>query len=206
MTNLDSVLKSKDISLPTKVHIVKDMFFCSTHVWMWELDRKESWAPKNWCLQTVRLKTLESPLDCNEIKPVHPKGNQSWIFIGRTDAEAETPILWWRDMKNWLIGKDWCWERLKAREEGNDRGLNGWMASLTQWTWDWANSRRWWRTGKPGVLSPRGHRELGTTEWLNWTAYEVILKSYKDSQLIRVTLSYEKIQSYYQEIWYKNQI
>ena len=72
--------------------------FSSTHVWMWELDHKESWAPKNWCLQTVRLKTLESPLDCNEIRPVIPKGNQSWLFIGRSDAEAETPIFWWPDM------------------------------------------------------------------------------------------------------------
>ena len=81
--------------------------FASGHVWMWELDHRESWAPKNWCFWTVVLeKTLESPLYCKEIKPVHPKGNQSWIFIGRTDAEAETPILWPSDAKNWLIGKD----------------------------------------------------------------------------------------------------
>ena len=81
--------------------------FSSSHVWMWELDYKESWAPKNWCFWTVVLeKTLESPLDCKEIHPVHPKGYQSWIFIGRTDAEGETPILWPPDGKNWLIGKD----------------------------------------------------------------------------------------------------
>ena len=80
--------------------------FSSNHVWMWELDYKESWAPKNWCFWTVMLKTLESPLDCKEIQPVHPKGDQFWIFIGRTDAEAETPILWLPDVKNWLIGKD----------------------------------------------------------------------------------------------------
>ena len=81
--------------------------FSSSHVWMWELDYKESWVLKNWCFWTVVLeKTLESPLDCKEIQPVHPKGNQSWIFIGRTDAEAETPILWLPDAKNWLIGKD----------------------------------------------------------------------------------------------------
>ena len=81
--------------------------FSSSHVWMWELDHKESWAPKNWCFWTVVLeKTLESPLDCKEIKPVNPKGNQSWIFIGKTDAEAETPILWPPDVKNRLIGKD----------------------------------------------------------------------------------------------------
>ena len=79
--------------------------FSSSHVWMWELDYKERWAPKNWCFQTVMLEeTLESPLDCKEIQPVHPKGNQSWVFIGRTDAE--TPILWPPDVKNWLIGKD----------------------------------------------------------------------------------------------------
>ena len=81
--------------------------FSRSHVWMWELDHKESWAPKNWCFWTVVLeKILESPLDCKEIKPVNPKGNQYWIFIGRTDAEAETPILWAPDVKNWLPGKD----------------------------------------------------------------------------------------------------
>ena len=81
--------------------------FSSSHVWMWELDYKESWPPNNWCFWTVVLeKTLENPLDCKEIQPVNPKGNQSWIFIGRTDAEAETPILWPSDAKNWLLGKD----------------------------------------------------------------------------------------------------
>ena len=118
--------------------------FSSSHVWMWDLDYKESWAPKNWCLWTVVLeKTLESPLEYKEIQPVHPKGNQSWIFIGRTDVEAETPILWTPDAKNWLIWKrPWCWERLKAGGEGDDRGWDGWMPSLTQWTWVWANSGR----------------------------------------------------------------
>ena len=98
--NLDSILKSRDITLPTKVHLVKAMVFSSSHVWMWELDYKESWAPKNWCFWTVVLKTLESPLDCKKIQPVYPKGDQSWIFIGRTDAEAETPILCLPDMKS----------------------------------------------------------------------------------------------------------
>ena len=107
MTNLDSILKSRDITLKTKVCLVKAMFFFSSHVWMWELDYKESWEPKNWCFWTVVLeKTLESPLNCKEIQPVHPTGYQSWIFIRRTDAEAETPILWPPDAKNWLIGKD----------------------------------------------------------------------------------------------------
>ena len=107
MTNLDSILKSKDLTLPTKVRLVKAMVFPSSHVWMWELDYKESWAPKNWCFWTVVLeKTLESPLACKEIQPVHPKGNQSWIFTGRTDAEAEAPTLWPPDVKNRLTGKD----------------------------------------------------------------------------------------------------
>ena len=116
MTNLGSILKSRDITLLTEVHLVKTDF-SSSHVWMWELDYKESWALKNWCFRTVVLeKTLESPLDCKEIQPVHPKRNQSWIFIGRTDVEAETPILWPPDVKNWFIWeypdaeKDWSEE------------------------------------------------------------------------------------------------
>ena len=114
VSNLDSILKSRDITLPTKVCLFRAMVFSSSHVWMWELDYKESWVQKNWCLWTVVLgKTLESPLDCKEIQPVHPKGKKSWIFIGRIDAEAEIPILWPPDVKNWLIwkdpdaGKDW---------------------------------------------------------------------------------------------------
>ena len=95
MTNLASILKSRDITLLTKVFIVKAMVFSSSHVWMWELDYKESWALKNWCFWTMVLeKTLKSPLDSKAIQPINPKGNQSWIFIGRSDAEAETPILW----------------------------------------------------------------------------------------------------------------
>ena len=128
--------------------------FSSSHVWMWELDYKESWARKNWWFWTVVLeKSLESPLDCNEIQPVHPKGNQSWIFIGRTDAESETPILWPPDETELTPWKrPWCWERLKVGEEEDDRGWDGWMASLIQWTWVWASSGSWWWTGKPGVL------------------------------------------------------
>ena len=107
MTNLDSTLKSRDITLPTKVHPVKAMVFSSSRVWMWKLGYKESWALRNWCFWTVVLeKTLESPLDNKEIQPVHPKGNQSWIFIRRTDVEAEIPILWPPDVKSWLTGKD----------------------------------------------------------------------------------------------------
>ena len=107
MTNLDSILKSRDITLPTKVHLVKALVFPSSRVWIWELDYEERWALKNWCFWTVVLeKILESPLDNKEIQSVHPKGNQSWIFIGRADAEAETPILWPPDANNWLIWKD----------------------------------------------------------------------------------------------------
>ena len=120
--NLNSILKSRDITLPTKLHLVKVMVF---PVVMWELDHKEGWALKNWCCWTVVLeKILESPLVCKKIPPVHPKGNQSWTFIGRTDAEAETPILWPPDAKNWLIwkdpdaGKDWEQEEKGTTEDG----------------------------------------------------------------------------------------
>ena len=139
MTNLDTILKSRDITLPTKVRMVKSMVFSSSHAQMWKLDYKEDWAPKNWCFQIVVLeKTLESPLDSKETKQVNPKGNQPWIFIGRTDAEA--PILWPPDVKtHWK--RPWWWERLKAGEGGN-RGDDCWMTSPNQWTWVWANSSK----------------------------------------------------------------
>ena len=106
MTNLDSILKSRHY-FANKGPSSQGYGFSSVNVWMWELDYKESWAPKNWCFWTVVLeKTLESPLDCKEIQPVHPKGDQSWVFIGRIDVEAETPIFWPPDVKSWLIGKD----------------------------------------------------------------------------------------------------
>ena len=132
--------------------------FSSGHVWMWELDCEESWALKNWCFWTVVLeKTLESPLDCKGIKPVHSKGNQSGVFIGRTDAEAETPILLatsCKELTHWK--RPWCWEGLGAGGEGDDRGWDGWMASPTQWAWVWVNSGSWWWTGRPGVLQFMG--------------------------------------------------
>ena len=139
---------------------------------MWELDYKESWALKNWCFWTVALeKTLESPLDCKETQPVHPKGNQSWILIGRTDAEAETPILWPPDAKNWLIWKDPNAEKDWRQKKGmTEDGWDGWMASLIQWTWGWVNSGSWWWTERPGVLQSMESQRVGhswVTE-LNW--------------------------------------
>ena len=100
----------------------------------------------------VLEKTLKSPLDCKEIQPVHSEGDQPWDFFGGNDAEAETAVLWPPHATSWLIGKDWCWEGLGARGEGDDRGWDGWMALLTQWTWVWVNSGSWWWTGRPGVL------------------------------------------------------
>ena len=135
------------------------------------LGSTSSWALKNWCFWTVVLvKTLESLLDRKEIKPVNPKGNQDRIFIGRTDAEVEAPILWPPGVKNWLIrkhpdaGKDW------RQEKRGNRGPDGWMASRARWTWLWASSGRWWWTGKPGMLQYMESqivRHDGATE-LNW--------------------------------------
>ena len=123
MTNLDIILKSRHY-FADKSQSSQGYSFSGSHVWMWELDRKEDWMLKNWCFWTVVLKkTLESPLDCKEIQLVHPKGDQSWLFIGRTDAEAETPILWLPDVKNWFIwkdpdaGKDWRKEEKEMTED-----------------------------------------------------------------------------------------
>ena len=137
---------------------------------MWELFYKDSWALKNWCFWTVGLeKTLENPLDSKEIKPGNPKGNQSWIFIARTDVEVETLILWLPDeLTPWK--RPWCWERLKAGGEGEDKGWDGWMVSPTQWTLAWVSSRNWWWTGKPGMLQSMGSRRVNTmSDSVNWT-------------------------------------
>ena len=143
VTNLDSELKSRDITLWIKVHIIKAMVY-PVVTYRCELDLKEGWALKNWCFQTVVLeKTLESPLGSKEIKLVNSKGNQSWTFIGRTDAEAEVPVLWPTGGKIGLIGKrPWSWERLRAGGQRGGRGWDGWMAPLTQRTRVWANSRK----------------------------------------------------------------
>ena len=140
----------------------------TSYVWMWELDHKEGRVPKNWYFWTVVLeKTLESPLDCKEIKPINPKRNQFWIFIGRTDVEAETATLWSHDAKNWLIGKDWCWERLKAGEGMTEDEMVAWHHWLEWWT----SSGSWWWTGKSVVLQSMGLQRVGhdqATELTNW--------------------------------------
>ena len=154
---------------------------------MWELDHKESWALKNWCIWIVVLeRTLESPLDCKESKSVNPKGNQSWIFIGRTDAEAEVPILWPPDGRSRQVEK--TWERLKAAE-GDNRGWDGSMASPTGWTWVWASSRSWWWTGKPGVLQSIGCRvQHDSATKLNWAGFFSPQRAFKNQNSSPVNL------------------
>ena len=149
----------------------KSYGFSSSHVWMWELDCTESWAPKNWCFWTVVLeKTLESPLDCKEIQPVNLKGNQYWIFIGMTVAEAEAPILWPPDVKNWLLGKDpdagKNWRQEKKGTTGDE--MVGWH--------HWLDGREFEQAlgvgdgqRSLGCCSPWGRKELDMTAWLNWT-------------------------------------
>ena len=168
MTNLDSILKSRDITLLTKVHLVKAMVF-PVVMYGCEMDHKEGWVSKNWCFWTVVVeKTLESPLDCKEIKPVNPNGNQPCIFIGRTDAEAEGPILWPPDVKSWLIRKDPDAEKDWRQEE---KGMT--EDKMVRWH-HWFNGHEFERA--PGVgdgqgslacCSPRGCKESDTTE--RWT-------------------------------------
>ena len=148
----------------------------SSHVWMWELDYKESWAPKNWCFWTVVLeKTLERPLDCKEIQPVHPKGDQSWVFTGRTDVEAETLILWPPDAKSWLMwkdpdaGKGWEQEEKGTTEDE----MVGWHHRLNGHGFGWTPGVG---DGQGGLAccGSGGHKELDMTEQLNWTELYVV--------------------------------
>ena len=145
----------------------------------------------------VSLPLVSCPLDSKKIKPVYPKGNQSWIFIGRTDAEAETLATWCKELTHWK--KPWCWERLKAGREGDERGWDGWMASPTWWTWVWASSGSWWWTGKPGVLQSMGLQNI-RHDWgteLNWVSCQLPpeeypslpLFHYKTFSLLSPTLS-----------------
>ena len=167
MTNLDSIFKSRDITLTKKVHLVKAMVFPG---WMWELDCEESWAPKNWCFWTVVLeKTLESPLECKEIQPVHSKGDQSWVFFGRNDAKADTPVLWPPHAKSWLIGKDSDAGRDWGQEEKGttEDGMAGWHYRLDghkfEWTLGVGDGQ-----GDLACCSLWGRKELDTTEGLNY--------------------------------------
>ena len=171
MTNLDSILRSRDIA--NKGPSSQGYGFSSSHVWMWELDCEESWVPKNWWLWTVVLeKTLEGPLDCKEIQPVHPKGDQSWVFIWRTDAEAEAPILWPPHAKSWLVGKDPYAGRDGVRKRRGWRrlglldGIINWMDMGESKVRDLVMYREAWCAAIHGVTKS-WTRMSGWTE-LNW--------------------------------------
>ena len=174
MTNLDSILKSRDIILSTGPS-TQGYSFSSGHVWIWELDHKESWVQKNWCSWTVVLeKILESPLDCKEIQQVHPKADQSWVFIGRTDVEAETPTFWPPDAKSWLIWKDpdagKYWEQ---EEKGmTEDEMVGWHHWLNRHGFGWTPGVG---DGQGGLVccGSWGHKELDTTEQLKWTEWTI---------------------------------
>ena len=174
MTILDSILKSRDITLPTKVCLVKAMVFPFV-MYGCELDCEESWAPKNWCVWTVVLeKTLESPLDCKEIKSVHSEGDQSRVFFGRTDAKAETPVLWPPHVKSWLIGKDsdagrdWGQEE-KGTTEDEMAGWHHWLDGCeSEWTLGVGDGQ-----GGLACCSSWGCKESDTTERLNWTELNI---------------------------------
>ena len=172
MTNLDSFFQKQRHYFANKGPSRQGYDFSISHVCMCDLDYKESWALKKWCFWTVVLEeTLESPLDCKEIQTVYPKGNQSWIFIGRTwcwSWKSHTLATWCEELTH--LKRPWCWERLKAGGEEDDRGWDGWMTSLTQCTWVWVNSGNWWWTGRPSVLQAMGSQITGhnwATE-LNW--------------------------------------
>ena len=173
MTSLNSILKSRDITLSTKVRLVKAMVFpvvWKVVMWMWKLDCKESRAPKNWCFWTVVLeKTLESPLDCKEIQPIHSEGDQPWDFFGRNDAKAETPVLWPPHAKSWLIGKDSDAGRDRGQEKGmTEDEMAGWHHRRDGCESEWTPGAG---DGQGGLVccDSWGRKELDTTERLNWT-------------------------------------
>ena len=160
MTNLGTELKKQRHHFADKSPYSQGYSLSSIHVQMWELDRKEGRVLKNWCFWTMVLeKTPESPLDSKEIKPVNPKGNNPEYLLEGLMLKLEAPIfdhlMWTADSGE----RPWSWEKLKA-EEG-DRGWDGWMASLIQWTWTWANSGRWWGTGRPSLLQSMQLQTIG---------------------------------------------
>ena len=170
MTNLDSIFKSRGITLLTKVRLVKAMFFSSSHIWMRELDSEEGWAPKNWCFWTVVLeKTPESPLDSKEIQPVHYR-DQPWVFFGRNDAKAETPVLWPPHVESWLIGKDSdAWRDWRQGKKGmTEDEMAGWHHWLDGHEFGWTLGDGDWQGGL-ACCDSWGRKESDTTEWLNWT-------------------------------------
>ena len=152
-------IKKQRHTFPTKVHIVKAVVFLVVIYRCKSWTIKKGWALKSWFFQTMVLeKTLESPLDCKEIKLLNSKGNQPWIFIGRTDAEAEAPLLWPPDVKSQLTGKDPDAGKDWRQEKGTtENGMAGWHH---QWMWVWVSSGRWWRTGKPGVVQFMGSQRV----------------------------------------------
>jgi len=158
LTNPDNIIKRQRHYFANKGPSSQSYGFSSSHVWMWELDHKEGWTPKNWSFRTVAFKRLVSPLDCKEIRPVNPKGNKSWILEGlmlKLKLQYFGHLIWRADSleKTLMLGK------IEGRRRM--RGRDGWMALLTQWTWVWASSGRWWRTGNPGVLQSMGSQRVG---------------------------------------------
>ena len=171
MTNPDSILKSRDITLPTKGLSSQSYGFSSSHVWIWELDYEESWVPKNWCFWTVVLeKTLESPLDSKEIQLVHSySGNQSWIFIGRLMLKLKLQYFGNLMQRNDSFEKTLMLGKTEGKGRGDDRGWDGWMGSPMRQTWIWVSSKIGNGQGGLACCSPWGRKELDMTEWLNWT-------------------------------------
>ena len=173
MTNLDSIFKSRDITLPTKVRLVKAMVFPVVMYGCESWTVKKFWAPKNWCFWTVVLeKTLESPLDCEDIQPVHPEGDQPWDFFGGNDAKAETPVLWPPHVKSWLLGKDSDAQRDWGQEEKGttEDEMAGWHHRLDGVEFEWTLGVG---DGQGGLAccDSWGHKESDTTEPLNWTEH-----------------------------------